>query len=251
MLPDLLLALAMALVAAAAAWWAPTVIARLPEPEADPDPVPDMALADAHTEVLDSAEPAPQEPAVPDVKVPYTELASRPRLRPRLALASAIGAGSIGYVLGPDPSLPLWCFVSVLGVTLSYVDWTTRLLPYRLVAPSYPITMGLVLLAAVLSRDWDALLRAGVAWAVVYAAFTVMWLIYRRGIGYGDVRLCGILAMSLGWLGWSNVVIGMYAAFILGAVIGGVLVLVKLVDRRGYPFGPFLVVGTWLGVLFG
>lgn len=247
MLPDALAAAGCAAAAAALAAAAPSVLARLPEPP--PGEVAEDAVGDA----VDAADAAAEEAVAVEtpVKVPYVELASRRGLRWWLAASASVGAGSIGLALGQDPSLPLWVFVAALGATLSYVDWTTRLLPFGLVAPAYPVTHALVLLAAVLSQDWHALLRAGLAWVAVYAVFTLMWLIYRRGIGYGDVRLSGILATALGWLGWSHVLVGMYAAFVLGAVIGGLLALAKVVDRRGYPFGPFLILGTWLGVLLG
>jgi leader peptidase (prepilin peptidase)/N-methyltransferase len=55
--------------------------------------------------------------------------------------------------------------------------------------------------------------------------------------------------MTLGWIGWSALVVGAYAGFLLGAVIGGLLALAKVVDRRGYPFGPFMLAGAWLGAV--
>ena len=230
----------MAIVAGTAAWFAPAVIRSLPEPEADPE-------LEGEAPVEGKAVVAPSVP----IKRPYVELAARGGLSGRLAIVAALAAGSIGLSLGPDPSLPVWCFLSVLGVVLSYLDLTTHLLPFRLVAPAYPITIVLILLAAVISGDGDSLLRSGIAWIVVYAIFALMWVVYRRGIGYGDVRLSGILAMSLGWLGWSYVVVGLYTAFVVGAVVGGILALAKVVDRKGYAFGPFLLFGTWLGVIVG
>ena len=213
----LLAALAMAAIAALGAWWSPRVVARLPDPV--------------------------------EIEVPYAELAVSPRLGLRLAVAAAVVAGSIGFALGPDPSLPAWCFLSIAGVVLSYVDWRVRLLPFRIVAPSYAIVGVLLIVAAVATGDYDAARRSLIAWVATYAVFTGMWFVYRRGIGYGDVRLSGVLAMALGWLGWSELIVGMYAAFILGALIGGGLALAKVVDRKGYPFGPFMFAGAWVGVV--
>ena len=45
--------------------------------------------------------------------------------------------------------------------------------------------------------------------------------------------------------------VGMYAGFLLGGIIGGVLALAKVVDRKRYPFGPFMLVGAVVGVLAG
>lgn len=220
MTPEHLIVIAaMAVAAAVAAFWAPEAIRRLPDPV--------------------------------EVEVPYAELAGRRHLGGRLAVAAAIVAGSLGAALGPEPSLPVWCFLSVVGVALSYVDWRVRLLPLRIVAPSY-VVVGLLLLGAMLvTGDYGAAERALIAWIATYAVFALMWLVYRRGIGYGDVRLSGVLAMALGWLGWTELVVGMYAAFILGALIGGGLAIAKVVDRKGYPFGPFMFAGAWIGVVAG
>ncbi len=87
--------------------------------------------------------------------------------------------------------------------------------------------------------------------AVAFAAFFLLWFIYPRGMGFGDVRLSGVLGLALGYLGWSEWGVGLYGGFLLGAVIGGVLSLLKVVDRKGYPFGPFMLVGALLGVLVG
>jgi leader peptidase (prepilin peptidase)/N-methyltransferase len=56
----------------------------------------------------------------------------------------------------------------------------------------------------------------------------------------------------LGWYGWPTVMLGTLAAFVLGALYGGVLVLARRADRRTViPFGPFLLAGTLTGVLIG
>lgn len=213
----LIVTVSMAVVAAAAAFWAPAIIRRLPDPV--------------------------------EVEVPYAELAARRNLGAHLAVAAAVVAGSLGAALGPESSLPAWCFLSVIGVALSYVDWRVRLLPLRIVGPSYIVVGALLLCATLLTGDYDAARRSVIAWIVTYLIFAGMWLVYRKGIGYGDVRLSGVLAMALGWLGWTELVVGMYAAFILGALIGGGLALAKVVDRQGYPFGPFMFAGAWIGVV--
>ena len=245
----LLSALACGLAAAVGAMLLPRIIAALPEP-APADPVSRPAEADAS---LAAGEEAVATAPPVGTKVLYVELGTAPWLGARLALAAGLVAAAMGASRGWQADLPVWVFLAVLGVGLGYIDWRTRLLPSRLVAPAYGVVGALVGIAA--ATTWssggaDRLLTAVVCWLVVFTAYFLLWFVYPRGLGYGDVRLSGVLGMALGYLGVGATVVGVYAGFLLGAVIGGVLALAGVVDRRGYPFGPFMLAGAFLGVLY-
>jgi leader peptidase (prepilin peptidase)/N-methyltransferase len=77
----------------------------------------------------------------------------------------------------------------------------------------------------------------------------VLWYVYPRGLGYGDVRLSGLLAIPLGWLGVAPLLLGIYTGFLLGAVGGMLLSVLRVFHRKHYPFGPFMVLGAWLGIV--
>lgn len=144
-----------------------------------------------------------------------------------------------------------WVYVGAVGVVLGYVDARTRLLPTRIIAPSYAVLVALLGLAALLDGNSASLLRAVLGWLAMGGFYFVLWLVYPAGLGYGDVRLAGLLGLALGYLGWAQLVSGMYAGFLLGAIGGGVLALAKLVDRKRYPFGPFMLLGALVGLLWG
>ncbi len=249
--------LAAAAAAAVGGFAVPRVIAWLPEPEPQADPESaaggdceaDAAVPPVAGQAASGDEPvAAVAPPLPP-KVPYAELAARPRLGLWCAAVAAVSAAVLGTSRGWVGDLPVWVFLSVLGVALGYVDWRTRLLPSRLVQPSYGVVALLLLVAYAVEPDNGRLLGAAIGWVGLFAVFFALWFVYPRGLGYGDVRLSGLLGMALGWLGWQAVVVATYASFLLGGVIGGVLALLKVVDRRGYPFGPFMLVGVVLGVL--
>ncbi|MBE7324335.1 prepilin peptidase [Nocardioides sp. Y6] len=215
------------------------LVRRIPEPEPEPDP---------ESAAGESGEPGhPAEPA----KELYRDIGSRRGL-PALAVLLSAGAGGVlGWCLGWSWSqLFLVPLVPVL-VALAVVDWRTRLLPTWLIARTYAALVPLVLLVGVVTQEWDDVIRAGWGWLITGALYFVLWFVNSSGLGYGDVRLSGVLGMALGHLGWGELFAGVYAAFILGGVVGGVLALAKVVDRRGVPFGPFMVAGALVGVLLG
>jgi leader peptidase (prepilin peptidase)/N-methyltransferase len=45
--------------------------------------------------------------------------------------------------------------------------------------------------------------------------------------------------------------VGLYAAVLLGGILGVVLALLKVIDRRNNPFGPYMLVGALVGAVWG
>ncbi len=165
-------------------------------------------------------------------------------------MAAGVVAAAFGLVLGWDPALVVLLPLVPVGVALAVIDWRTRLLPTRLIAPSYAVTVVAVLVAWGLDgRDLGDLQRTGLGWLVYGGMFFVLWFVYPRGLGYGDVRLAGVLGLALGWVGWGELLLGIWGGLLLGGVLGGLLSLVT--RRRDYPFGPFMLAGAVLGVVLG
>jgi len=70
-----------------------------------------------------------------------------------------------------------------------------------------------------------------------------------KGMGFGDVKLAVFMGL---FLGWPKIILAMYMAFILGAIIGIVLMMFKKVTgRTKIPFGPFLILGTLISWIYG
>ena len=181
----------------------------------------------------------------------FAQLAGTTGLGTGCALAAAAGSVVVAWHLGSAAVLAAWVYLSVVGVLLGLVDWRTRLLPTAVIAPSYAVVAAILAVASGVDGSWDNAVRAGLGWLAAGGFFFALWLVHPRGIGYGDVRLSGLLGMALAWLGWAELVVGIYAGFCLGAAGGALLSLLRLVDRRGYPFGPFMLLGALVGLLWG
>lgn len=241
--------LVMAVLGGVLGWFVPSLVARVPEPDPENPPAPaDLPETGAASDVPEHAAPAS---ALAEPKESYASIAALPGLAWKCALTAAVVAGLVGARLGWHPALLPLTYLVPVGVALGLVDWRTRLLPTKVIAPSYAVLVVLTMLAAAVSGDWDSLVRAGWGWLIAGGVFFVLWFVYPRGMGYGDVRLSGLLGISLGYLGWGELVTGLYAAFILGGVGGLLLSALRIVDRKAYPFGPFMLVGALLGVLAG
>lgn len=224
-----------AVVGAVAGLGIPFLIRRIPEPQ------PAAVLAEADVPV----------PAARPAKEPYAAIAALPGLRWKASAASATVASLVAARTGLAWELLPLLYLVPVGVALALVDWRTRLLPTWLIAPSYVVVVLLCLVAALASGETGDLVGAAWGWVVAGGIFMLLWLVHPRGLGYGDVRLSGVLGIALGQLGWSELLVGVWAGFLLGGVVGAVLAALRLVDRRGYPFGPFMLLGAVVGVVWG
>ena len=157
-------------------------------------------------------------------------------------------AGRFGY----DWAVP--AYLALFGglVALSWIDVERMLLPKAIIYPVSVLVAALLLLPAGVYGAWHSY---WVAWTFAggwFLLFYLMWFASPRLLGYGDVRLAPVLGLSLGWLGWRYVVLGFFAANLIGALIGIGLIVAKKAERQSrVPYGVFLALGTALAVFCG
>ena len=107
-------------------------------------------------------------------------------------------------------------------------------------------------MAALADDRWHDLLRAGIGMAALYCFYFVLASIYPAGMGFGDVKLAGVLGIYLGWLGWGELVVGAFLGFLFGGVVGLLLMAVRRAGRKSsIPFGPYMLAGAFVSILWG
>ena len=68
-------------------------------------------------------------------------------------------------------------------------------------------------------------------------------------MGFGDVKLAFLIGL---FLGFPKILVALFLAFFIGALIGiGLILTKKKTLKSEVPFGPFLVAGTFLALFFG
>jgi len=74
-------------------------------------------------------------------------------------------------------------------------------------------------------------------------------ILSRGGMGGGDIKLMAVIGMAIGW---KLTLIAFFLATLIGAVIGLILLLAKVVKRKEpIPFGPFLACGIFISYFWG
>ena len=180
---------------------------------------------------------------------------------PGVALPVAAGTSVLTGLLfaataqrfGADPALPAFLYLAAVGVTLSLVDLRSHRLPNALTLPSYPIAAALLGMAAVAGSGSGSLGRALLGGA---ASYLLLLLAVRvatpRGVGFGDVKLAGVLGMYGGWLGWSAWTLSLLTASLYAGAVGVVLLAAGQAGLRSrVAMGPYLVAGALTAALVG
>jgi leader peptidase (prepilin peptidase)/N-methyltransferase len=167
-----------------------------------------------------------------------------------IAIATALVEALLILRVGADPALPAFLVLGALGVVLAAVDLATRRLPDPLVLTAYGAGLVLFGLAAAWSGDAVPLLRACLGTVALFGLYLVLALVNPAGLGFGDVKLAGVLGLHLAWLGWDVLLVGALAGFLLVAVVALVLLVTRRANRSSeLPFGPFMLVGALLAVV--
>src|SRR5688572_20374898 len=144
-----------------------------------------------------------------------------------------------------------WCLAAAL-VALVWIDLQEFRLPREITYVAFTISLMIMMNAAVIDREYgnlrDALLGAGIA-------LLIMWVIFiasRGGMGDGDVRLAPLLGLHLGYISLAIVPVGLFFGFLIGAVVGLVMMATSKAGRKtALPFGPFLAAGTVVAIFSG
>ena len=171
---------------------------------------------------------------------------------PAVELATAVVFGVLAWRFGLDLALPAYLYLGAIGVALAMIDIDVHRLPNAIVLPSYGVAGVLLLVPAVVTGAWDDYLRAALGGLVLFGFYFLLAFVYPAGMGFGDVKLAGVLGAYLGWLGWGVLLIGGFLGFLLGGVVGGGLMLVRRAGRKSkIPFGPFMLTGAFIAILTG
>jgi len=171
---------------------------------------------------------------------------------PLVELGTAVLFVAAAVRLGATWQLPAFCVFFASLLAISVIDLDHYIIPNRVIYPTLAVTIPLLVVAAAAGGSWDHLRNAAIGGVAGFAVLLAIHVAVPRGMGFGDVRLAGVIGMMLGWLGLRYLFLGLFLAFLLASVIGVALIAARLRSRKdAVPFGPFMALGAVLAVLWG
>jgi leader peptidase (prepilin peptidase)/N-methyltransferase len=146
------------------------------------------------------------------------------------------------------------CF-AVASIALAIVDARTKLLPNRIIFPLYGIGLLGFGLATAVQYPTDGVHRLVTAVVAAAASYALFYAIAMFGpLGYGDVKLAGVIGLYLGWIGAPVVFTGLMLGTVSAALVTAVVVATRSARRLPWrrmevAYGPYLLFGAWAALL--
>jgi leader peptidase (prepilin peptidase) / N-methyltransferase len=167
----------------------------------------------------------------------------------RWDIAAEIGSimvgALIGWRIGLDAILPAFLLLGFVSTVVILVDFRLHRIATKMIYPASVVAFALLATGGLIDGDRERVIRAGIGGVAASAFLWLLIFIYPAGMGRGDARLVLLLGMFLGWHSWRHIYVGLLAGFLLGSIVGVLLIA----TRRGtlktqIAFGPYLCIGA-------
>jgi leader peptidase (prepilin peptidase)/N-methyltransferase len=158
-------------------------------------------------------------------------------------LGTGAGFAMMALRFGLSPVLPAFLLLAALAPALAVIDLRWRRLPDPLTLPAYPAAALLLAVGALAIPGGPRhFLSALAGMAAAWLFFALLAFVHPAGLGWGDVKLSGVLGLYLGWLGAAAVAAGLLGAFVLAALAGlGLIAAGRATRKSQIPFGPLML----------
>lgn len=129
------------------------------------------------------------------------------------------------------------------------IDYKLQIIPNRLNLTMFEVGLIIAFLYGMsnVAITIDMLLGM-LAGGGVFLIITLLGSLFfgKEALGFGDVKLMGALGL---YFGWANILAISVMSFLIGAVLGIILVITRLKKKDEYiPFGPFIVIATFISI---
>ena len=145
-------------------------------------------------------------------------------------------------------------FYCYLFIVLGVIDLEHKLILNKIVYPAAVVALIISVLLPQpgiigVSLPWPKIVNGIIGGAIGFAFLLIPAIIYRGGMGWGDIKMAGLIGLVTGF---PLVFVAILMAVILGGLVAGFLLLLRIKKRKeAIPFGPFLSLATMATLLWG
>jgi prepilin signal peptidase PulO-like enzyme (type II secretory pathway) len=168
-------------------------------------------------------------------------------------LATAILFVLVAYFSFPDIlTTGYFLIITSLLIVIFVFDLKHYIIPDGVIYPAITVSGIWYLVSGIFLAAYTKYQILNTIYSAIGAAlfFLAIFLISRgKWMGFGDVKLAFFMGL---FLGFPKILAALFLAFLIGAIIGVCLIIFgKKKFSSEVPFGPFLIMGTFLALFFG
>lgn len=148
-----------------------------------------------------------------------------------------------------------WLVVGMVLLSIFMTDLLYMVIPFSLNLLLFSLALfyrvGLTAFGIMQTGDFVRALLSGLGLCLVFVVLQLLTKAIKKvdGFGLGDIYLAPSLGLLLGW---PKILPGVFLSFAMGAIVGVILILLGKKKLGQYlPFGPFLILGTIIALVWG
>jgi leader peptidase (prepilin peptidase)/N-methyltransferase len=143
----------------------------------------------------------------------------------------------------------IYALLSSSLIIISFIDLDEQIIPDEISLPGIIIGFALSFIVPYISYLNSILGIIAGGGIILLIALVGLAIFKKEAMGGGDVKLS---AMIGAFIGWKYIMISLFIGFFIGAIAGILLILLKIRNRDDLvPFGPFIVLGSFITLLWG
>ena len=143
----------------------------------------------------------------------------------------------------------IYIILSSALIIIAFIDLNQQIVPDIISLPGIAIGFIISFFVPYISFINSALGILAGGGIILIIAMGGSAIFKKEAMGGGDVKLA---AMIGAFLGWKYIIISLFLGFFTGALAGIFLIVAKIKSREDMvPFGPFIVLGSFITLLWG
>jgi len=155
----------------------------------------------------------------------------------------------IFLIYGRSYQTLIYALLSSALIIISFIDLDVQIIPDEISLPGIIIGFALSFIVpyiSYLNSILGIIAGGGIIFLIALAGLAIF---KKEAMGGGDVKLS---AMIGAFIGWKYIIVSLFIGFFIGAIAGILLILLKIRSRDDLvPFGPFIVLGSFITLLWG
>ncbi|MBN2134209.1 MAG: prepilin peptidase, partial [Acidobacteria bacterium] len=148
---------------------------------------------------------------------------------------------------------------SFVFIVLFVIDMEHGILPNKIIYPAAVAALIMIVAGSIAGYEpygitagmgnpiW--IVDAVIGFAIGFVFFFIVALIFRGGMGWGDVKLAGLMGLLAGY---PLIIVAIFIAIVGGGLLAALLIATRIKSRKdAIPFGPFLTLAAIVTLIWG